>query len=189
MLPDSKDHRGDAILVKPIHDPDVKAGISRAIMGSLPQWFNPPDSIDGHAEAHKDYPYFAAYGYGGGCEGGCDGGCGGESGYDGEGGSPIGFIALKIHNPYTADVYHIGVLERLHRKGVGRRLMDAAKAYCLDGGYTYLTVKTLDASAAYEPYERTRAFYRGMGFIPLEVFTKFWNEGNPCLFMACRLRP
>jgi len=26
-----------------------------------------------------------------------------------------------------------------------------------------------------------------MGFIPLEVFTTFWNEENPCLFMVKRI--
>jgi hypothetical protein len=49
-------------------------------------------------------------------------------------------------------------------------------------------VKTLDESAEYEPYNKTRAFYQKMGFIPLEVFTTFWNEENPCLFMAKYLK-
>ena len=57
----------------------------------------------------------------------------------------------------------------------------------MDNRYFNLTVKTLDASAEYEPYERTRAFYQKMGFIPLEVFTTFWNEENPCLYFAKRL--
>ncbi len=51
------------------------------------------------------------------------------------------------------------------------------------GGVGYLTVKTLDESAVYEPYDRTQAFYFKNGFTPLEVFTTFWNEENPCLFL------
>ena len=30
----------------------------------------------------------------------------------------------------------------------------------------------------------TREFYLSMGFAPLEIFPLFWNEENPCLFMA-----
>ncbi|WP_149678012.1 hypothetical protein [Thermoclostridium caenicola] len=51
-------------------------------------------------------------------------------------------------------------------------------------GFKFITVKTLDASADYEPYDRTRAFYFKNGFYPLEVFPLFWNEENPCPFLA-----
>jgi len=78
----------------------------------------------------------------------------------------------------------IGVLEEYHRRGVGAALISRAEQFCRDGGYRFLTVKTLDSSAEYEPYERTRAFYKKMGFYPLEVFKTFWNEENPCLFLA-----
>ena len=39
-------------------------------------------------------------------------------------------------------------------------------------------------SADYPPYNGTRAFYRKEGFLPLEVFPTFWDEDNPCLFLA-----
>ena len=55
--------------------------------------------------------------------------------------------------------------------------------YGVENDYKFLTVKTLDESAAYEPYNATRAFYNKEGFYPLEVFTTFWDEENPCLFM------
>jgi GNAT superfamily N-acetyltransferase len=134
-------------------------------MHSLPAWFNPPEDIEKKAVIHRDYLFFAAY--------------------DGE--EPIGFIALKIHNQYTADIFNLGVIEQYHRQGVGRRLLEATERYCAGNGYLYLTVKTLDSSAVYEPYERTRAFYKKMGFIPLGVFKTFWNEENPCLFLIKRL--
>jgi len=150
------------MVIKHVQDPDEKTAVTLKIMHSLPAWFSPPEDIDKKAVTHRDYPFIAAY--------------------DGE--APIGFVALKIHNEFTADMYNLGVLEQYHRRGVGRGLVEAAEKYCMDGGYVYLTVKTLDSSAEYEPYERTRAFYRKMGFIPLEVFTTFWNEENPCLFLA-----
>ena len=153
------------IIIKTVEKPDEKTAITQKIMHSLPAWFSPPEDIERKAVVHRDYPFFAAY----------------------NGDEPIGFAALKIHNQYTADIYNIGVLEEYHRQGAGRRLVEAAERYCRDNGYVYLTVKTLDSSAEYEPYARTRAFYAKMGFIPLEVFTTFWNEDNPCLFLAKHL--
>ncbi|HHV95563.1 MAG TPA: hypothetical protein GXX37_03665 [Clostridiaceae bacterium] len=33
-------------------------------------------------------------------------------------------------------------------------------------------------------YEKTRLFYKAMGFKPLEVFKNYWDENDPCLFMV-----
>lgn len=90
---------------------------------------------------------------------------------------------MKIHNEYTADIYNFGVLKEYHRMGIGHQLMEACVQYCNENHYKFLTVKTLDESAVYEPYNGTRAFYKKEGFFPLEVFTTFWDEENPCLFM------
>ena len=152
--------------IKMIELPDEKTAITLKIMHSLPAWFSPSESIEKHAITHRDYTFFAAF--------------------DDE--TPIGFITLKIHNKYTADIYNMGILEQYHRQGIGRQLVESAEQYCSDNGFLYMTVKTLDSSAEYEPYNRTRAFYQKMGFIPLEVFTTFWNEENTCLFLAKRLR-
>ena len=151
--------------IKQVRPPDEKTAITKKIMHSLPEWFSPPEDIEKKAVMHMEQPFFAAY----------------------DGDVPIGFITLKIHNQYAADIFNLGVLEQFHRQDVGRRLLEAAEQYCRNCSYLYLTVKTLDSSAEYEPYERTRAFYRKMGFVPLEVFTTFWNEENPCLFMVKRL--
>ena len=151
--------------VRRVENSDEKTNITLRIMHSLPAWFNPPEDIDKKAIIHREYPFFAAY----------------------DDNKPVGFIALKIHNEHTAEIFNIGVLEQYHRQGIGRRLLEAAERYCADNGYTYLTVKTLDVSAEYEPYERTRLFYKKMGFIPLEVFKTLWNEENPCLFLVKRL--
>lgn len=153
------------IIIKMVEQPDEKATITLEIMHSLTAWFSPPEDIEKKAVVHRDYPFFAAY----------------------DDTRPIGFAVLKIHNQFTADIYNLGILEQYHRQGIGQCLLKAVEHYCIDNNYMYLTVKTLDASAAYEPYDRTRAFYLKMGFIPLEVFTTFWNEENPCLFMVKRL--
>ena len=150
------------IHIRMIEQPEDKTSITLHVMHALPAWFSPPEDIDQKAILHKDYPFFVAY----------------------QEESPIGFVALKIHNPYTAEIFNMGVLEAHHRQGAGRLLIAAAEQYCYRNGYQVLTVKTLDSSADYEPYDRTRAFYTIMGFIPLEIFTTYWNAENPCLFLA-----
>ena len=63
----------------------------------------------------------------------------------------------------------MGILKEYHRMGIGSELMERAEEYCQQKGLVYLTVKTLDGSVDFEPYERTRRFYEKMGFIPLEA--------------------
>jgi len=147
--------------------PDEKSAITLAIMHSLPQWFSPPEDIDRKAVLYRDFPFFAAY----------------------DGARAVGFLALKLHNEYTGDVHSIGVLEEYHRHGIGAQLLAMAEEYLRERNYRYLTVKTLDASADYEPYERTRKFYFKQGFVPLEVFTHYWDEDNPCLFLVKGIPP
>ena len=148
--------------IRQIECPDEKTAITLAVMHSLPKWFNPPEDIDRKAVTHREMPFFAAF----------------------DGGKAVGFLALKIHNEYTGDIYIIGVLEEYHRHGIGARLLAKTEEYLRERNYRYLTVKTLDASADYEPYERARQFYYKQGFVPLEVFPLHWDEKNPCLFLV-----
>lgn len=153
------------IILEETVDKDEKTNVSLKVMHNIPKWFNPPEDIDKKSIIHREYPFFAAY----------------------DNQNPIGFLTLKIHNEFTADIYNMGILEEYHRQGIGKSLIEMAEKYCFDNGFKYLTVKTLDYSAIYEPYERTRNFYRKVGFVPLEVFTTFWDEENPCLFLAKHL--
>lgn len=148
--------------IRIVENKNEKERITLEVLNALPEWFSPPEDIARKALQHKDYPFIAVY--------------------DGE--KAVGFVALKIHNPYTADIYNLGVLREYHKQGVGHKLMEACISYCKANTYKFLTVKTLDESADYEPYEATRAFYKREGFYPLEVFTCIWDEENPCLFMV-----
>ncbi len=150
------------ITVRKVMYENEKEQITLNIMGNLPEWFNPPEDIAAKALLHRNMPFYAAY----------------------NGNRCIGFSALKIHNKYTAEIYDLGVLKEYHRLGAGHLLIEACREYCLANKKNFMTVKTLDASAQYEPYERTRAFYKKEGFIPLEVFKNYWNEENPCLFLV-----
>lgn len=150
------------ITIKKVKKSDEKTRITLEIMNVLPEWFSPPEDIINKSVIHREYPFIAAY----------------------DVDKAVGFVALKIHNKYTVDIYNFGVLREYHRMGIGHQLMEACVQYCREKHYKFLTVKTLDESAVYEPYNGTRTFYKKEGFYPLEVFTTFWYEENPCLFMV-----
>jgi GNAT superfamily N-acetyltransferase len=97
----------------------------------------------------------------------------------------MGFLTLKQHNPYAAEIYVMGVLPRVHRAGVGRALVEAAETWLREQGVEYLQVKTLGPSNPDPGYAATRAFY--LAFRPLEEFSRIWNEDNPCLVLVKRL--
>lgn len=149
------------IEIKFIEDKEEKTRVTLDIMSALPEWFSPQEDIINKSVIHRKYPFFAAYDYD----------------------NAVGFAVLKIHNIYTADIYNFGVLREYHRMGIGHKLIMTCVQYCRENDYKFLTVKTLDELAIYEPYNATRAFYKKEGFYPLEVFTTFWDEENPCLFM------
>ena len=50
-------------------------------------------------------------------------------------------------------------------------------------GYRFAQVKTV-APGHYTEYDATVAFYRGVGFLPLEIFPTLWDENNPCLILV-----
>jgi chloramphenicol 3-O-phosphotransferase/GNAT superfamily N-acetyltransferase len=98
-------------------------------------------------------------------------------------GQPVGFLTLKRHSPYAAEIHVMGVLPTAHRRGVGRALVEHAEAFLRQQGVEYLQVKTLSGSHPDPGYAKTRAFYLAMGFRPLEELPDFWDEANPCLVM------
>jgi len=150
------------IEIKEILIPDEKSEICNSILSALPTWFGNDESIIDYTNKVKQMPFFAAYAKD----------------------SVVGFIAIKFHNEYTAEVCVIGILEAYHRQGIGKMLIESCESYCRASQKTFLTVKTLDVSANYEPYDGTRNFYLKMGFLPLEVFPLHWDKDNPCLFMV-----
>ena len=148
--------------IKEISNPKDKFVVCNDILRALPSWFGIEESIVDYVKAVEALPFYAAY----------------------ISEKPVGFIAIKVHNDYTAEVYVMGVLQAYHRQGIGRKLITDCEDYCKSNKFEFLTVKTLDESRECEDYAKTRSFYLGMGFKPLEVFPLLWDESNPCLFMA-----
>ena len=100
------------------------------------------------------------------------------------GGEVAGFLTLKEHNVYAAEIHVMGVRPDMHRCGVGRILVNAAEKVLRQRGIEYLQVKTLSPSHPDEHYAGTRAFYLAMGFTPLEEFKELWGKENPGLQMV-----
>ncbi|MCL2187508.1 MAG: GNAT family N-acetyltransferase [Defluviitaleaceae bacterium] len=145
-----------------VTDPQEKSRICEAILLALPNWFGIPESTAEYIAGVADKPFYAAF----------------------EGSHAIGFVSLLPHNAHTTEIYVMGLLETHHRKGIGRRLVQAGESFCRETMRTFFTVKTLADTHPDEYYAKTRQFYTAMGFKPLEVFTELWGESNPCLFMG-----
>jgi len=145
-----------------IEEAQQRADICLAILRALPDWFGNEAAVLDYAKQCETLPVFAAI----------------------EDEQVIGFVALKQHSEFASEVCVMGILPEAHRRGIGRALLAACEEACWANGTRFLTVKTLANSHPDGGYAKTRAFYRAMGFVPLEVFPLHWDEANPCLFMA-----
>ena len=148
--------------IREITNPEEKSTICNNIIRALPNWFGIEESIVDYVAGVKDKPFYAIL----------------------DDKTPVGFVSILVHNPYTAEIYVMGILESHHRQGLGKKIITFCEDYCHAHGMEFLTVKTLDESREDAYYERTRKFYLSVGFKPLEVFPTLWDETNPCLFLA-----
>ena len=150
------------VAIREVNEAEKKTIICNDILRGLPDWFGNPQSIVDYASGVQEKPFYAIF----------------------DRDAAVGFVSIKVHNPHTAEIYVIGILEAYHRQGLGKRLVAICEEYCRNNGMEFLTVKTLDAKNPDIFYQRTRLFYQAMGFKPLEMFPFLWDEDNPCLFMA-----
>ena len=150
------------ITIREITKADEKSVICNDILRALPNWFGISESIADYVAGVQNKPFYAVF----------------------DGGAAVGFVSIKVHNQYTAEIYVMGILEAYQRQGLGRKIVAICEEYCHTNNMAFLTVKTLDEQNPDIFYQRTRLFYQAMGFKPLEVFPLLWDENNPCLFMA-----
>ncbi|QEX19815.1 hypothetical protein FRZ44_51300 [Hypericibacter terrae] len=147
-------------------DPDRRRAIVHGILSALPDWFGIPEAIEHYAEEAGGLTLLAAR----------------------RDDDLLGFVTLKPQSAYATELHCMGVLRAHHRLGIGRRLLRAAETSLLARGVEFLSVKTLAPEANWAPYDATRAFYRAMGFRPLETFPGLWSVEDPCLMMVKALR-
>jgi len=136
-----------------------------AILRLLPDWFGIEQAILKYEQEIEHLPTFLAKGNQ----------------------QVVGFLSLKQHTPFSAEIYVMGVHPVLHHQGIGRKLVACAEYHARGMSIEYVQVKTLGPSAADENYARTRLFYQALGYRPLEELTQIWDENNPCLILVKRL--
>lgn len=134
----------------------------RAILDGLPLWFGIPEANARYVESASTLDNVVAR-------------------RDGE---VVGVCLLKHHNPLASEIELIAVPERLHRAGIGRRIVEHVERGLRERGVRMLEVKTFGPSGQSAEYERTRHFYERMGFIPLEENLDIWGADNPCLILV-----
>ena len=146
-----------AITIREISEPAEKQQITRLVLEALPDWFGIPEAREDYIRESAGLIFHAAF----------------------DGIQPAGFVCLKETGKDTAELHVMGVLEEYHRKGIGKKLFEAAKTAAADRGYSFLQVKTV-RMGKYEEYDRTNLFYISLGFKEFEVFPSLWDEANPC---------
>ena len=100
----------------------------------------------------------------------------------------IGFLTIKRHFVETAEIHCMGLLPQYHRKGIGKLLITELENYLKREKYKILQVKTISEDSNCKFYAQTRKFYKSVGFIPIEVFPKLWDESNPCLQLVKQIK-
>ena len=95
----------------------------------------------------------------------------------------VGFLSINKHNPFTSEIYVMGILPEFHGRKIGYQLIRAAEISLAVQNFKFLTVKTLSESKPNKEYAQTRRFYLRYGFFPVEEFKTLWGEANPCLLL------
>ncbi|MCI0331472.1 MAG: GNAT family N-acetyltransferase [candidate division Zixibacteria bacterium] len=142
-----------------------EASACERIMRSLPEWFGIEEAIIAYARAAEKMETYIAE----------------------AAGNPIGFVTMNQRSPVAAEIHAMAVRREYHGRGVGRGLVEHVEKLLIGRSIEYLQVKTLGPSRLDDNYERTRGFYRRLGFQPLEE-NNLWGEVNPCLIMVKHLR-
>jgi GNAT superfamily N-acetyltransferase len=106
-----------------------------------------------------------------------------------EAGETVGFIIVDRRSSQAAEILWIAVEPTRRNGGFGTRLLDHVLGLLRDEGVALVEVKTLDRSAAYEPYEATQAFYERNGFVQIDCIDEFadWGPENPAAIFVASL--
>jgi GNAT superfamily N-acetyltransferase len=150
------------VTIRVANDDDIEACVS--VLAALPQYFT-PDTHDDLRGRFADCIVYVAD----------------------DDGEVIGMAMLQPQYA-AAEIYYAGVLPSRHREGIGRRIISTMLEAT---DLPVIEVKTLDASAGYEPYVATRAFWEAMGFVQIDCIDPLpgWQPGNPSAIYVCAARP
>jgi ribosomal protein S18 acetylase RimI-like enzyme len=156
----------DAVTIRRAREPDTEGCV--AVLGDLPDYFTP----DTHDQVRAAVPEQGAW-----------------VAVDGD--DIVGFVVAEQRYPTAAEITFAAVLRNRQNDGVGTALIERAMAELAAEGTQFVEVKTLDASAGYEPYVATRAFWERRGFVQIDCIDPLpgWQPGNPSAIYVAALLP
>lgn len=142
------------------------AAACEAVLRALPDWFGDEGALAEYVRRIRSLPTVAAL----------------------DGDRVIGFASIERHFARAAEIHCMGVAPEAHGRGVGRALVMEVESWAAAWGVRHLQVKTLGPSVRDPNYARTRAFYRAVGFDPLEEMSTLWDHW-PCLVLVKQVVP
>ena len=154
-------------MIKQIFDKSEKQKIARQILEALPEWFEVEEGREEYISECAEWIFLA------------DVNENAESAYGEKTDCYTGFLCLKETGKATVEIAVMGVRKDYHRHGIGRQLVEKAKAIAKESGYAFMQVKTVQLGM-YEDYDKTNLFYISCGFKEFEVIPVIWGEDNPC---------
>ena len=103
----------------------------------------------------------------------------------------LGFVLAERRYPSAAEITFAAVARAHRGTGIGTAIVNAALQALAHDGVRVVEVKTLDASAGYEPYVATRAFWEARGFCQVDCIDPLpgWQPGNPSAVYVAALGP
>lgn len=103
----------------------------------------------------------------------------------------VGVLVAERRYQPSAEITYAAVVPEHQKAGVGTQLVEAAVNALADDGVVAVEVKTLDASAGYEPYVATRAFWEARGFVQIDCIDPLpgWQRGNPSAIYVAAIAP
>jgi predicted kinase/N-acetylglutamate synthase-like GNAT family acetyltransferase len=107
-----------------------------------------------------------------------------------ESGNVVGFVVTQQHFRGTAEITFAAVTPDRRHAGLGTTMVTHALDVLAADGVAIVEVKTLDATAGYEPYVATHAFWENLGFRQVDRIDPLpgWEPGNPAAILVRALR-
>ncbi len=93
-----------------------------------------------------------------------------------EAGRVVGWVMWSPEGESSLNLTWIGVEKAMQRRGIGSELLQAMVRAAKEAGAREVFVSTVADTVEYEPYERTRAFYRASGFEDYRVDRGYFKD-------------